>query len=137
MGNRAAGRYRPDVVLLDFDLAGADPDRLICAVSEQVPCAALVGFSGYDAEFLRPTARAMLTLHLDKRTPLHQVSERVLELGRAAPRRRPDRTALAGRRQRPTGLPPAAGLSTFPPQSPPPAPRKVRLEEPVDIRARA
>jgi CheY-like chemotaxis protein len=72
---------RPDVVVLDFDLAGADTDRLVCDVSTQVPNAALIGFSGYGIDHLRPTAQAMLSLHLDKRTPLAQLCASVLELG--------------------------------------------------------
>jgi DNA-binding NarL/FixJ family response regulator len=90
-----AGWYRPEVVLLDFDLGGSDADRMIRDINAQLPAAALVGFSGYDSDFLRPAARAMLSLHLDKRTPLHQVAERVLELGRAtaAQRRRVSRVA--------------------------------------------
>jgi len=68
---------RPDVVLLDYVLPGADADALVIGVHARAPGAALVGFSGYDPEILSADARRRLTSHVDKTVSLGEVAAAV------------------------------------------------------------
>jgi chemotaxis response regulator CheB len=68
---------RPDVVLLDYLLPGADADALVDGVYARAHGAALVGFSGYYPEILAPATRRRLSFHLDKMCGLTEVARTV------------------------------------------------------------
>ena len=98
---------RPDVVLLDYLLPGADADELVIGVDARARGAALVGFSGYYPEILTPAARRRLTCHVDKMCSLADVASAVQAAAPwrslEAPRRRSGATGTRARR-----LPPGA-----------------------------
>ena len=102
-----AEALRPDVVLLDYLLPGADSDSLVHGVHARAPAAAIVGFSGYDPEILGPEARG--AAHLSHRQDVRAGRARRggaggcsgLAAGRAAPAG--GRTARAPSAAQPTG----------------------------------
>jgi chemotaxis response regulator CheB len=77
---RLAGDVCPDVIVLDLLVPGAEPDALVTAVASAAPQAQIVVFSGLSLEALDEQARAAVTLHKDKTTPVDALAAEVAGL---------------------------------------------------------
>jgi chemotaxis response regulator CheB len=75
----AIERLRPDAVLLDLVIGAADPDEMLQMLARLEPRPLVVVFSGLAPSALTDASRETIDLHLDKTTPLRQVSELVAE----------------------------------------------------------
>jgi len=67
-------RLSPDVVMLDLDMPGADPDDLVLALRSVARPPAIVVFSGYGLERLGERAAGLVTRALPKTTELQGVA---------------------------------------------------------------
>jgi DNA-binding NarL/FixJ family response regulator len=78
---RLAGETRPDVVLLDLLMPGAEPDVIVLSVAAAAPGARIAVFSGRDLDALSTSARAAVSAHFEKTMPLETLAARVADLG--------------------------------------------------------
>ena len=81
-GVRLAAEHQPDVVVLDLEMPGPDPEALLKALRRAAPSAALVTFSGHDPASVAGAAVGEITLHLPKTTDLAAAGRAVRDLGR-------------------------------------------------------
>jgi two-component system nitrate/nitrite response regulator NarL len=80
---RLAADERPDVVVLDLEMPGPDPQALLIALRGAAPNAALVTFSGHEPAAVAGTAVQEIALHVPKTTDLSAAARAVRELGRS------------------------------------------------------
>ena len=80
---RLAADERPDVVVLDLEMPGPDPQALLFALRGAAPNAALVTFSGHEPAAVAGTAVQEIALHVPKTTDLSAAARAVRELGRS------------------------------------------------------
>jgi two-component system nitrate/nitrite response regulator NarL len=81
-GVRLAAKHQPDVVVLDLEMPGPDPEALLMALRSAAPRAVLVTFSGHDPVTVAGTALGEIALHLPKTTDLATAARAVRDLGR-------------------------------------------------------
>ena len=70
-------QLRPDAILLDLLLDDTEPDEMLLALAAIDGRPVVVVFSGLSPSALTPGVRAVIDLHLDKTTPLREVSEQL------------------------------------------------------------
>ena len=80
---RLAADERPDVVVLDLEMPGPDPQALLIALRDAAPDAALVTFSGHEPAAVAGSAVQEIALHVPKTTDLSAAARAVRELGRS------------------------------------------------------
>jgi DNA-binding NarL/FixJ family response regulator len=78
-----AADERPDVVVLDLEMPGPDPQALLIALRGAAPNAALVTFSGHEPAAVAGAAVQEIALHVPKTTDLSAAARAVRELGRS------------------------------------------------------
>ncbi|HEU4977588.1 MAG TPA: response regulator [Solirubrobacteraceae bacterium] len=81
---QVAAQARPDVVLLDLLVPGAEPDELVAAVAAAAPGAAIVSYSGRGPEQLAEPARRLVAEHIEKTTPIAAIGERLVAIAVAS-----------------------------------------------------
>jgi DNA-binding NarL/FixJ family response regulator len=77
-----AADEQPDVVVLDLEMPGPDPEALLNGLRRAAPNAALVTFSGHEPAAVAGTAVQEIALHVPKTTDLSAAARAVRELGR-------------------------------------------------------
>jgi DNA-binding NarL/FixJ family response regulator len=80
---RLAADERPDVVVLDLEMPGPDPQALLIALRDAAPDAALVTFSGHEPAAVAGSAVQEIALHVPKTTDLSAAARAVRDLGRS------------------------------------------------------
>ena len=67
---RLAADEQPDVVVLDLEMPGPDPEALLNGLRRAAPTAALVTFSGHEPAAVAGAAVEEIALHVPKTTDL-------------------------------------------------------------------
>ena len=75
-----AGDEQPDVVVLDLEMPGPDPEGLLTGLRRAAPNAALVTFSGHEPAAVAGGAVEEIALHVPKTTDLAAAARAVREL---------------------------------------------------------
>lgn len=75
-----AGDQQPDVVVLDLEMPGPDPEALLTALRRAAQSAALVTFSGHEPAAVAGAAVAEIALHVPKTTDLAAAARAVRDL---------------------------------------------------------
>jgi DNA-binding NarL/FixJ family response regulator len=78
---RLAADEQPDVVVLDLEMPGPDPEALVAGLRGAAPTAALVTFSGHEPAAVAGAAVDEIALHVPKTTDLTAAARAVRELG--------------------------------------------------------
>ena len=78
---RLAADEQPDVVVLDLEMPGPDPEALVTGLRRAAPAAALVTFSGHEPAAVAGAAVDEIALHVPKTTDLTAAARAVRELG--------------------------------------------------------
>ncbi len=77
---RLADQLKPDVVLLDLNLPGLTPERLVEDIARAAPRAAIVAYSGRDPRDTLGDAAAILACYLPKTMPLTEITARLVAI---------------------------------------------------------
>ena len=75
-----AADEQPDVVVLDLEMPGPDPEALLNGLRRAAPNAALVTFSGHEPSAVAGAAVEEIALHVPKTTDLAAAARAVREL---------------------------------------------------------
>ena len=78
---RLAADEQPDVVVLDLEMPGPDPEALLNRLRRAAASAALVTFSGHEPASVAGAAVEQIALHVPKTTDLAAAARAVRELG--------------------------------------------------------
>ena len=78
---RLAADEQPDVVVLDLEMPGPDPEALLTGLRRAARAAALVTFSGHEPSAVAGAAVDEIALHVPKTTDLTAAARAVRELG--------------------------------------------------------
>lgn len=78
---RLAADEQPDVVVLDLEMPGPDPEALVTGLRRAAPGATLVTFSGHEPAAVAGAAVDEIALHVPKTTDLTAAARAVRELG--------------------------------------------------------
>jgi DNA-binding NarL/FixJ family response regulator len=78
---RLAADEQPDVVVLDLEMPGLDPEALLTGLRRAAPGAALVTFSGHEPASVAGAAVDEIALHVPKTTDLTAAARAVRDLG--------------------------------------------------------
>jgi DNA-binding NarL/FixJ family response regulator len=76
-----AADEQPDVVVLDLEMPGPDPEALLTGLRRAAPNAALVTFSGHEPAAVAGAAVEEIALHVPKTTDLAAAARAVRSLG--------------------------------------------------------
>jgi len=77
---RLAAHEQPDVVVLDLEMPGPDPEALVTGLRRAARRAALVTFSGHEPASVAGAAVDEIALHVPKTTDLTAAARAVREL---------------------------------------------------------
>jgi DNA-binding NarL/FixJ family response regulator len=78
---RLAADEQPDVVVLDLEMPGPDPEALLTGLRRAARAAALVTFSGHEPAAVAGAAVDEIALHVPKTTDLTAAARAVRQLG--------------------------------------------------------
>jgi DNA-binding NarL/FixJ family response regulator len=78
---RLAADEQPDVVVLDLEMPGPDPEALLNGLRRAAAGATLVTFSGHEPASVAGAAVGQIALHVPKTTDLAVAARAVRELG--------------------------------------------------------
>jgi len=78
---RLAADEQPDVVVLDLEMPGPDPEALLTGLRRAARRAALVTFSGHEPAAVAGAAVDEIALHVPKTTDLTAAARAVRQLG--------------------------------------------------------
>ena len=78
---RLAADQQPDVVVLDLEMPGPDPEALVTGLRRAARRAALVTFSGHEPAAVAGAAVDEIALHVPKTTDLTAAARAVRDLG--------------------------------------------------------
>jgi DNA-binding NarL/FixJ family response regulator len=76
-----AADQQPDVVVLDLEMPGPDPEALLTGLRRAASGAALVTFSGHEPAAVAGAALDEIALHVPKTTDLAAAARAVRDLG--------------------------------------------------------
>ena len=76
-----AADEQPDVVVLDLEMPGPEPEALLTALRRAARSAALVTFSGHEPSSVAGAAVDEIALHVPKTTDLTAAARAVRDLG--------------------------------------------------------